>query len=165
MPFEVNIFLMSLSVPYQLKPGVSWPIRGRCTEAGNVNQIKRYKLSYHRSVPLCKAPLKLIVFLFLEVIWHWTYGKRPLSERGNHLLTLHGLLFFQLAARVLLYAPSHRQYETYHSLCYTSCGELAGTRKRSWGIDPMTHCNMSGCSTTELYLTPVSLTMQSTPFC
>ena len=27
---------------------------------------------------------------------------------------------FQLAARVLLYAPSHRQDNTYHGLCYTS---------------------------------------------
>ena len=35
---------------------------------------------------------------------------------------------FQLAARVLLYAPSHRQDSTYHGLCYTSCGALAGTR-------------------------------------
>ena len=29
---------------------------------------------------------------------------------------------FRLTARVLLYAPSHRQDSTYHSLCYTSCG-------------------------------------------
>ena len=35
---------------------------------------------------------------------------------------------FRLAARVLLYAPSHRQDNTYHSLCYTSRGALAGTR-------------------------------------
>ena len=35
---------------------------------------------------------------------------------------------FRLAARVLLYAPSHRQDSTYHSLCYTSRGALAGTR-------------------------------------
>ena len=28
--------------------------------------------------------------------------------------------FFRLAARVLLYAPSHRQDNTYHSLCYAS---------------------------------------------
>ena len=34
---------------------------------------------------------------------------------------------FRLAARVLLYAPSHRQDSTYHSLCYTSRGALAGT--------------------------------------
>ena len=32
---------------------------------------------------------------------------------------------FRLAARVLLYAPSHRQDSTYHGLCYTSRGALA----------------------------------------
>ena len=40
---------------------------------------------------------------------------------------------FRLAARVLLYAPSHRQDSTYHGLCYTSHGELAGTRNSSLG--------------------------------
>ena len=40
---------------------------------------------------------------------------------------------FQLAARVLLYAPSHRQESTYHSLCYTSHGALAGMRNSSMG--------------------------------
>ena len=40
---------------------------------------------------------------------------------------------FRLAARVLLYAPSHRQDSTYHDLCYTSCGALAGTRNCSMG--------------------------------
>ena len=39
------------------------------------------------------------------------------SKRGN-----------RLAARVLLYASSHRQDITYHSLCYASRGALAGTR-------------------------------------
>ena len=34
---------------------------------------------------------------------------------------------FWLTARVLLYAPSHRQDNTYHSLCYTSRGALIGT--------------------------------------
>ena len=38
---------------------------------------------------------------------------------------------FQLAARVLLYASSHRQDNTYHGLCYTSRGALAGTRNSS----------------------------------
>ena len=32
---------------------------------------------------------------------------------------------FRLAARVLLYASSHRQDDTYHGLCYTSRGALA----------------------------------------
>ena len=40
---------------------------------------------------------------------------------------------FRLAARVLLYAPSHRQNNTYHGLCYTSRGALAGTRNSSMG--------------------------------
>ena len=40
---------------------------------------------------------------------------------------------FLLAARVLLYAPSHRQDSTYHGLWYTSRGSLAGTRNSSMG--------------------------------
>ena len=55
---------------------------------------------------------------------------------------------FRLTARVLLYAPSHRQDSTYHGLCYTSRGALAGTRNSSMGrphkmIDPKTHRTMS----------------------
>ena len=46
------------------------------------------------------------------------------SEKRNTLLP-HGFSF-QLAARDLLYASSHRQDNTYHSLCYTSRGALAG---------------------------------------
>ena len=40
---------------------------------------------------------------------------------------------FQLAARVLLYASSHRQDNTYNGLCYTSRGGLAGMRNISMG--------------------------------
>ena len=40
---------------------------------------------------------------------------------------------FRLAARVLLYAPSHRHDSTYHGLCYTSRGALAGKRNSSMG--------------------------------
>ena len=40
---------------------------------------------------------------------------------------------FHLAARVLLYVSFHRQDNTYHGLCYTSRGALAGTRNRSMG--------------------------------
>ena len=38
-----------------------------------------------------------------------------------------------LIARVLLYAPFHRQDNTYHCLCYTSRGALAGMRNSSMG--------------------------------
>ena len=40
---------------------------------------------------------------------------------------------YRLTARVILYAPSHRQDNTYHHLCYTSRGALVGTRNSSMG--------------------------------
>ena len=40
---------------------------------------------------------------------------------------------FRLTARVILYAPSLRQDNTYHGLCYTSRRALAGTRNSSMG--------------------------------
>ena len=40
---------------------------------------------------------------------------------------------FRLAARVLLYASSHRQDNTCHGLCYNSRGTLDGTRNSSMG--------------------------------
>ena len=49
---------------------------------------------------------------------------------------------FRLTAMVLLYAPSHKQDSTYHGLCYTSRGALAGTRNSSmkdWSDDPSHH--------------------------
>ena len=66
------------------------------------------------------------------------------SERGNPLLP-PGLLF-QLAARVLLYAPSHRQDSTYLGLCYTSRGALAGPRNRESFRCILTETDPSGVS-------------------
>ena len=69
---------------------------------------------------------------------------------------------FRLTARVLLYAPSHRQDSTYHGLCYTSRGALAGTRNSSMGpphegsirrpIAPS-----ANALTTELHLAPQTI--------
>ena len=69
----------------------------------------------------------------------------------ENLLPPHRL-FFLLTARVLLYASSHWQDNTYHSLfVYTSHGVLAGTRNNSmgppWRINLMTQANVL---TTEL---------------
>ena len=45
------------------------------------------------------------------------------------------------------FLPSHTQDNTYHSLCYTSHGSLAGTNNSSmsppWRIDPTTHHTIS----------------------
>ena len=38
----------------------------------------------------------------------------------------------KLAAKVLLYVPSHKQDGTYHGLYYTSHGALAGTRNNRY---------------------------------
>ena len=69
---------------------------------------------------------------------------------------------FRLAARVLLCVPSRRQDITYHGLCYTSRGVLAGTRNSSMGsphegsirrpIAPWTNA-----LTTELHLAPLNM--------
>ena len=66
---------------------------------------------------------------------------------------------FRLAARFLLYAPSHRQDSTYHGLCYTSRGALAGTRNSSMGSPhegPIRRpiAPRANALTTELHLAP-----------
>ena len=64
---------------------------------------------------------------------------------------------FRLTAMVLLYTSPHRQDSTYHSLCYTSRGALAGTRNSSMGPPhegsirrPIAPC--ANAHTTELHL-------------
>ena len=51
------------------------------------------------------------------------------SERGN-LLPPHGLLFL-ISSMGSFICIIHRQNNTYHSLCYTIHGALAGTRNSS----------------------------------
>ena len=50
---------------------------------------------------------------------------------------------YRLTARVLLYAPSHRQDNTYHGLCYTSRGALAGTRHILMSVESNQGYNMN----------------------
>ena len=76
---------------------------------------------------------------------------------------------FWLTARVLLYAPSHRQDSTYHSLCYTSRGALAETRNSSMGSPhegsirrPITP--WANALTTELHLAPFYTNVMETIF-
>ena len=71
---------------------------------------------------------------------HFIYGYKASDIWLRTILTVrkethcrHIGYSYRLTARVLLYAPSHRQDNTYHGLCYTSCGALAGTRNSSMG--------------------------------
>ena len=55
-----------------------------------------------------------------------THMVKDHSERGN-TLPPHGL-FFPISSKVFfLYASPYRQDKSYHGLCYTSRGALAGT--------------------------------------
>ena len=74
-------------------------------------------------------------------------GKVRVFNVHVHSKLVSGTGSFRLAARVILYASSHRQDNTYHGLCYTSRGALAGTRNSSMGpqrrIYPTTHRTIS----------------------
>ena len=66
---------------------------------------------------------------------------------------------FRLTARCFLYVPSHKQDGTYHDLCYTSCGALAGTRNSSMGPPDEGSirwhiASWANTLTTELHLAP-----------
>ena len=63
----------------------------------------------------------------------WLYDVRPIQIAREETCCCHMGYSFRLTARVILYAPPHRQDSTYHGLCCTSRGALAGTRNSSMG--------------------------------
>ena len=77
--------------------------------------------------------------IIITVIWRQTYALRTIlySEKYFFIYEKERATFngysYRLTAMVLLYAPSHRHDNTYHGLCYTSHGALAGTRNSSMG--------------------------------
>ena len=103
----------------------------------------------------------------LNTLYLRLYGVRHMvndhsdSGRGNRCR--HMGYSFRLTARVLLYAPSHRQDNTYHGLCYTSRRALAGTRNSSMasfhvGSIPRPIAPLTNALTMELNLVPVGVT-------
>ena len=112
--------------------GGSGPMRTLCVHGGG-DQDKK----------LTKNPKHLILLIWVEMhgsviasgIWLRTI---QIAREETHCR--HMSYFFRLAARVLLYALSHRQDSDYHGLCYTSRGSLTRTRNSSmgppWKIDP-----------------------------
>ena len=102
-------------------------------------------------------------YLWLYGVGHMVKDHSVREETRCH----HMGYSFQLTAKVLLYAPSHIQDSTYHSLCYTSCGALAGTRNSSMGPPhegsiqrPITP--WANALTMELHLAPSQCRMQVT---
>ena len=80
------------------------------------------------------------MFYLMTHSTHFIYGYmasdiwlRTILILRNETCCCHIGYSFRLTARVLLYAPSHRQDSIYHRLCYTSRGALAGMRNSSMG--------------------------------
>ena len=67
-------------------------------------------------------------YMASDIIWLRTILIVRMETRCRHIDYSN-----RLTARVILYAPSHRQDNTYHGICYTSRGALAGTRNSSMG--------------------------------
>ena len=83
-----------------------------------------------------------------EMFYFSTHSTRQIAKEETRCR--HMGYSFRLTARVILFAPSHIQDNTYHSLCYTSRGALAVTSNSTMGpslrIDPTIHHTMSECS-------------------
>ena len=77
---------------------------------------------------LMLLPRSYISPLFRKCTYRTTQTARE-ETRCHHFMDYS----FHLVARNVLYAPSHIQDSTYHSLCYTSRGALAGMRNSSMG--------------------------------
>ena len=69
----------------------------------------------------------------LDTFYLRIYGIRHMVD--DHSDSERGYMgySFRLEARVLLYASSNRQDNTYHGLCYTCRAALVGTRNSSVG--------------------------------
>ena len=107
----------------------------------NILSIMRYeKYSFWSATFWLLMWFRLIKFKWAIFLSHMVKDHSD-SENGNPLPPQR--LLFPINNKVFLYAPSHRQDSTYHGLCYTSRGALAGTRNSSWKIDPTTHRTMS----------------------
>ena len=97
---------------------------------GGPNELFLVEMCPHDSVLVWME-----MFYLMTQSTHYIYGYmasdiwlKTIQIAREETCCLHMGYSFRLAARVLLYASSHRQDNTYHNLCYTSCGALAGCK-------------------------------------
>ena len=112
-------------------------------EISNSRLPTRHTASFH--ICMDKEGRKEIFYLTTHST-HFIYGYmvsdiwlRTIPIARKETRCRHIGYSFRLTARYLLYAPSHRHDSTYHGLCYTSRGALAGTRNSSVGLYGQTH--------------------------
>ena len=97
---------------------------------GLVNTKNNHKVKREREMFYLTTHSTLFIYGYMapDIIWLRTILIVRKETRWRHIG-----YSYRLTARVLLYAPSHRQDNTYHGLCYTSRGALAETRNSSMG--------------------------------
>ena len=71
---------------------------------------------------------------------------------------------FRLTARVILYAPSHRQDCTYHDLCYTSRGALAVVARMKHSPSQIIRGVMSCRGAADLFFIPPNAAMNGSKY-
>ena len=129
---EMTIFCYSLSIRHH---NLQTRVR--------VSMLYNICFRHHqvRSIQLVHTPVsrsRKEMFYLTTHSTHFIYGymasdiwSRTTQTVREETRCRHMGYSFRLAARVLLYASSHRQDNTYHGLCYTSRGALAGPRNSS----------------------------------
>ena len=110
------------------------------------------------------------IYTFFNKIFIWKEGRKEMFDLMTHSTHFNTVIWHHTYAtatwatflinRVLLYAPSHRQYRTYHNLCYTSRGALAGMRNSSmgppWRINPTrSECSYHGATSHSIYMASI----------
>ena len=106
----------SMGPPWKFNPTIhhtmsEWPYHG-ATSRSYHNRVYREREMFSLTTHSTHFYLRL-------------YGVRHMVKDHSDS-EKYRLLVYRLTARVLLYAPSHRQDDTYPGLCYTSRGTLAG---------------------------------------
>ena len=119
-PSCVNTFVLISRVPEILPRGIKYSWESHCQLCTTMGEREMFYLTTHST--------HFIYGYMASDIWLRTILIVRKETRCRHIG-----YSYRLTVRVILYAPSHRQDNTYHSLWYTSRGALAGTRNSSMG--------------------------------
>ena len=123
-----QMFILNTTLKLHIGQQAAWHSASRFTKRANeistaLNQEREREMFY-----LTTHSTHFIYGYMASDIWLRTILIVRKETRCRHIG-----YSYRLTARVLLYTPSHRQDNTYHSLCYTSREALAGTRNSSMG--------------------------------
>ena len=117
-------------INYFCQPWIEHPVFvPHCRTVYNITVRLRHNLDWEREMFYLTTHSTHFIYGYMASdIWLRTILIVRKETRCRHIG-----YSYRLTAMVILYAPSHRQDNTYHGLCYASHGALAGTRNNSMG--------------------------------